>query len=102
MNRTSARLLAQNPQVLKRLAKYMALHCFRNTVLEDFHAGITPSSQAGVEVFQDRVAEAMQRHIFGQTLQDLWILGQKPCARAIHLPTPLLPSYVRCAHRGKG
>src|SRR6266550_760448 len=47
MNRTSARLLAQNPQVLKRLAKYMALHCFRSTVLEDFHAGITPSSQAG-------------------------------------------------------
>jgi len=47
MNRTSARLLAQNPQVLKRLAKYMALHCFRNTVLEDFHTGITPSSQAG-------------------------------------------------------
>jgi hypothetical protein len=26
MNRTSARLLALNPQVLKRLAKYMALH----------------------------------------------------------------------------
>jgi hypothetical protein len=45
MNRTSATLLAQNPQVLKRLAKYMALHCFRNTALEDFHAGITPSSQ---------------------------------------------------------
>jgi len=47
MNRTSARLLAQNPQILKRLAKYMAQQCFRNTVLEDFHAGITPYSEAG-------------------------------------------------------
>ncbi len=47
MNRNSARLLAQNPQVLKRLAKYMAQQCFRNTVLEDFHAGITPYSEAG-------------------------------------------------------
>ena len=47
MNRTSARLLTQNPQVLNRLAKYMAQQCFRNTVLEDFHAGITPYSEAG-------------------------------------------------------
>ena len=31
----------------KRLAKLMALRCFRNTKLEDFHAGIFPSSQAG-------------------------------------------------------
>ena len=36
MNRNSARLLIQNPHVLKRLAKYMAQQCFRNTVLEDF------------------------------------------------------------------
>ena len=43
----SATLLAQNPQVLKRLAKYMAQQCLRNTVLEDFHAGITPHSEAG-------------------------------------------------------
>src|SRR6266699_2772000 len=47
MNRNSATLLAQNPQVLKRLAKYMAQQCFRNTVLEDFHAGITPYSEVG-------------------------------------------------------
>lgn len=47
MNRNSARLLTQNPQVLKRLAKYMAQQCFRNTALEDYHAGITPYSEAG-------------------------------------------------------
>ena len=47
MNRNSARFLAQNPQILKRRAKYMAQHCSRNTVLEDFYAGITPYSEAG-------------------------------------------------------
>lgn len=33
--------------VRKRLAKLMALRCFRNTKLEDLHAGIFPSSQSG-------------------------------------------------------
>src|SRR5438067_12491638 len=47
MNRNSTRLLARNPQVLKRLAKYMAQQCFRNTVLEDYHAGITTYSEDG-------------------------------------------------------
>src|SRR5579859_939045 len=47
MTGDSARVLAQTPQVLKRLAKCMALQCFRNTVLEDFHAGTSPHSPAG-------------------------------------------------------
>jgi hypothetical protein len=47
MNRNSTRLLTQNPLVMKRLAKYMARQCFRDTILEDFHAGITPYSEAG-------------------------------------------------------
>jgi hypothetical protein len=33
--------------VMKRLAKRMALECFRNSKLEDLHAGIYPSSQTG-------------------------------------------------------
>jgi ligand-binding SRPBCC domain-containing protein len=33
--------------VLKRLAKYLAQQCFRNIMLEDLHAGITPNSQTG-------------------------------------------------------
>ncbi|MGA3261305.1 MAG: hypothetical protein ABSE35_20665 [Bryobacteraceae bacterium] len=32
---------------MKRLAKYLAQQCFRNTMLEDLHAGITPDSQTG-------------------------------------------------------
>ena len=31
----------------QRLAKYLVLQCFRNSTLEDFHAGISPSSEAG-------------------------------------------------------
>ena len=36
-----------NELVRKRLAKIMALECFRNSKLEDLHAGIYPSSQSG-------------------------------------------------------
>ena len=39
--------LKDNELLLKRLAKLMALKCFRNTVLEDFHAGIVPASESG-------------------------------------------------------
>jgi ligand-binding SRPBCC domain-containing protein len=47
MTLETAREVSSNPEVLKRLAKYLALHCFRNTKLEHLHAGITPSSGTG-------------------------------------------------------
>jgi len=43
----TAREISSNPEVIKRLAKYLAQQCFRNTMLEDLHAGITPDSQTG-------------------------------------------------------
>lgn len=43
----TAREISSNPEVMKRLAKYLAQQCFRNTMLEDLHAGITPNSQTG-------------------------------------------------------
>jgi ligand-binding SRPBCC domain-containing protein len=43
----TAREISTNPEVIKRLAKYLAQQCFRNTMLEDLHAGITPDSQTG-------------------------------------------------------
>ena len=43
----TAREISSNPEVMKRLAKYLALQCFRNTILEHLHAGITPDSQIG-------------------------------------------------------
>jgi len=43
----TAREISSNPELIKRLAKYLAQQCFRNTVLEDLHAGITPDSRTG-------------------------------------------------------
>jgi hypothetical protein len=39
--------IRENELVRKRLAKLMARECFRNSKLEDFHAGTFPSSEAG-------------------------------------------------------
>jgi hypothetical protein len=41
------RALIGDPELQKRLAKYMVLQCFRNSLLEDLHSGITPSSADG-------------------------------------------------------
>ena len=41
------RLLITEPVLQQRLAKFIVLECFRNSVLEDLHAGISPSSAAG-------------------------------------------------------
>jgi hypothetical protein len=40
------RAFISDPELLKRLAKYMVLQCFRNSLLEGLHSGITPSSAA--------------------------------------------------------
>jgi hypothetical protein len=42
-----ARAFLGDPVLQQRLAKYMVLQCFRNSLLEDLHAGISPSSAAG-------------------------------------------------------
>jgi ligand-binding SRPBCC domain-containing protein len=47
MTSETAREISSNPELMKRLAKYLAQQCFRNTMLEDLHAGITPDSQTG-------------------------------------------------------
>ena len=39
--------LITDPVMQKRLAKYLALKCFRNSALEDLHAGIVPASKSG-------------------------------------------------------
>jgi hypothetical protein len=58
MNVKSLEEMQNNEVVRKRLAKAMARDCFRNTKLEDFHAGTFPSSRAGdysdVEVVSPR------------------------------------------------
>ena len=36
-----------DPGLQQRLAKHIVLKCFRNSVLEDFHAGKVPDSKSG-------------------------------------------------------
>jgi hypothetical protein len=47
MNIKSLEEIRKNDVVRKRLAKAMARDCFRNTKLEDYHAGVFPSSKTG-------------------------------------------------------
>jgi hypothetical protein len=41
------RIFLADPVLQQRLAKYLVLQCFRNSTLEDLHAGIAPSSVSG-------------------------------------------------------
>jgi hypothetical protein len=41
------RRIVTEPVLQQRLAKLIVLECFRNSGLEDLHAGISPSSAAG-------------------------------------------------------
>ncbi|MCC6363115.1 MAG: hypothetical protein IT165_06290 [Bryobacterales bacterium] len=43
----AARAFVTDPVLQKRLAKYIVHQCFRNSRLEDLHAGISPSSAVG-------------------------------------------------------
>jgi hypothetical protein len=47
MNDAPLQEIATNEVLRKRLAKLMALRCFRNTVLAEFHSGTVPGSRAG-------------------------------------------------------
>lgn len=46
-NDNAVTALISDPVMQKRLAKYLALKCFRNSVLEDLHSGIVPASKSG-------------------------------------------------------
>jgi hypothetical protein len=41
------RAFVTDPVLQKRLAKYLVLQCFRNSALEDLHAGVCPDSVVG-------------------------------------------------------
>jgi len=43
----AVKALITDPVMQKRLAKHLALRCFRNSLLEDFHTGIVPDSKSG-------------------------------------------------------
>jgi len=41
------RAFIKDPVLQQRLAKYLVLQCVRNSMLEDLHAGISPTSTSG-------------------------------------------------------
>jgi hypothetical protein len=41
------RAFISDPVIQQRLAKYLVFQCFRNSMLEDFHAGTSPASPSG-------------------------------------------------------
>jgi hypothetical protein len=41
------RAFISDPVIQQRLAKYLVFQCFRNSMLEDFHAGTSPASASG-------------------------------------------------------
>ena len=43
----AVKALVTDPVLQQRLAKVLVLRCFRNSVLEDLHAGIVPDSKHG-------------------------------------------------------
>ena len=45
--KSTTEAIVADPILQKRLAKYVVLRCFRNSVLEDLHAGIVPASKVG-------------------------------------------------------
>ena len=47
MSDNAKSILFENPALLKPLAKYTVQQCFRNTMLEEFHAGTVPDSRSG-------------------------------------------------------
>jgi ligand-binding SRPBCC domain-containing protein len=47
MNAKQAKRIKADPELLKRLTKFVALHAFRNTHLEELHHGKAPSSKTG-------------------------------------------------------
>lgn len=48
MNADAAvKAMITDPVVQKRLAKYLVLRCFRNSVLENLHSGTVPDSESG-------------------------------------------------------
>ncbi len=42
-----AKAIVTDPEIQQRMAKHIALKCFRNSVLEDLHSGKVPDSKTG-------------------------------------------------------
>ena|ERR1035437_1097094 len=74
---TAPELIKKNPLILKRLAKYLVQQCFRNTVIEDYHAGygLDRSKSKASRITQAEM-KALMIEAVEKTYSYLWVLFQ--------------------------
>jgi len=72
---SSSELIRKNPLILKRVAKFLVQRCFRNTVIEDYHAGYGLS---GTKSKASRITQAEMKALMieavDKTYSFLWAL----------------------------
>ncbi len=68
MKSDAIQALAANRTVLRRLAKFMAQQCFRNSCIEEIHAGKEPQSKTGD--YSDVIVKTPTGGIPGETCHE--------------------------------
>ena len=79
----AAQLIHDKPVVLKRMAKFLVQQCFRNTVIEDYHAGYGRGGK-GSAITQSEMKTLMIEAV-NNTYSFLWVLFRTelgPCVLA--------------------
>lgn len=70
-----SKLVRKNPVILKRLAKFLVQQCFRNTVIEDYHAGYGPGpGRSKTDRITDAEMKALMIEAVNKTHSFLWAL----------------------------
>jgi hypothetical protein len=79
---TLEQLIRNNPVILKRLAKFFVQQCFRNTVIEDYHADGRPRSSKGSRITQAEM-KALMIEAVDKTYSFLWALFHENIGTAV-------------------
>lgn len=75
---TAPQLIKKNPVILKRLAQYLVQQCFRNTVIEDYHAGYYPGpGRSKASRITQAEMKALMIEAVDKTYSFLWLLFQE-------------------------
>ena len=70
-----AQLIRKNPVILKRLAKFFVQQCFRNTVIEDYHAGYGPGpGRSKASRITQAETKALMIEAVNSAYSFLWVL----------------------------
>src|ERR1039458_3521461 len=81
---TAPQLVQRNPVILKRLAKFLVQQCFRNTVIEDYHAGYGPGpGRSKSSRITQAEMKALMIEAVNNTYSFLWALFQEDIGTAL-------------------